>query len=90
MVEPVQLYYGPLVDRKTAKANGLARYFTGKPCKHGHIEERATSAGGCLACVRLLARVKNGVVGPDCGTRITIRNDFDRHKAQLPLVFEFD
>src|SRR5688572_12529814 len=36
--------------RSQAKALGRARYFTGKPCKHGHISERATSGGNCIAC----------------------------------------
>lgn len=40
----------PLRTRADAKALGLKRYFTGKPCKHGHISERQTSDGGCIAC----------------------------------------
>ena len=39
-----------IVARKDAKALGLKRYFTGKPCKHGHISERHVSDGGCLRC----------------------------------------
>ena len=37
--------------RKEALALGLPRYFTGKPCKHGHIAERKTK-GGCIECRR--------------------------------------
>lgn len=29
---------------------GTTRYFTGKPCKRGHIAERLTSCGRCLEC----------------------------------------
>ena len=29
-----------LITRADAKALGLKRYFTGKPCKHGHVAER--------------------------------------------------
>lgn len=29
------------------------RYFTGKPCKNGHITERAAANGGCMECHRL-------------------------------------
>src|ERR1035437_4914004 len=36
-------------SRQEAKANGLARYFTGQPCPHGHIAERYTS-GSCAEC----------------------------------------
>jgi hypothetical protein len=27
------------------------RYFTGKPCKHGHIAERYTASHACVVCV---------------------------------------
>lgn len=37
-------------ERAAAKAAGLARYFTGRPCKHGHIAERRTSSGHCVVC----------------------------------------
>jgi hypothetical protein len=40
----------PVVTRKQAKALGLVRYFTGKPCPHGHIAQRFTSYGQCEAC----------------------------------------
>lgn len=39
-----------LISRASAKANGLARYFTGKPCKHGHISERVVANGACVVC----------------------------------------
>jgi hypothetical protein len=38
-----------VISCKEAKAKGLARYFTGKPCKRGHIAERFI-AGGCVEC----------------------------------------
>ena len=41
---------------KEAKAQGLKRYFTGKPCKYGHIAERYCSDSYCVACNA--ARVK--------------------------------
>lgn len=41
-----------------AKALGLARYFTGEPCKRGHICERYVAKGVCLECD--LARRKTG------------------------------
>ena len=37
-------------SRPEAKALGAKFYFTGKPCKHGHISYRYT-AGPCFACV---------------------------------------
>lgn len=38
------------ITRAEAKARGLKRYFTGKPCKNGHVDERATNSGHCVAC----------------------------------------
>lgn len=33
-----------------AKAKGLDRYRTYKPCKHGHLAERYTKSGDCVEC----------------------------------------
>ena len=46
MSEPV------MMSRAEAKAEGLARYFTGKPCKHGHVAERYLW-GACVECQRV-------------------------------------
>ena len=39
-----------IITRKEAKEQGLKRYFTGKPCPHGHIAERRCGDGSCLTC----------------------------------------
>ena len=39
-----------IITRDEAKARGLKRYFTGKPCKHGHVALRFTSGGNCARC----------------------------------------
>lgn len=41
-----------LISLQEAKAKGLPRYFTGIPCKKGHIEERAVASRSCFACKR--------------------------------------
>jgi hypothetical protein len=38
--------------RAEAKASGAKYYFTGEPCKHGHIAPRKTK-GVCLECLKL-------------------------------------
>jgi 5-methylcytosine-specific restriction endonuclease McrA len=43
-------YNGPVVTREQANAQRLTRFFTGKPCKHGHLSERTTCNGGCIQC----------------------------------------
>ena len=39
------------MQRKEAIAAGLTKYFTGKPCKHGHIADRYTTTGTCSECL---------------------------------------
>jgi 5-methylcytosine-specific restriction endonuclease McrA len=41
------------VSRDEAIAQGLLRYFTGKPCHQGHIAERIVSSYKCLECARI-------------------------------------
>jgi hypothetical protein len=38
--------------RSQAKAQGLKRYFTGEPCRNGHVVERYVSNGACVECLR--------------------------------------
>lgn len=42
-----------IVSRVAARSAGLKRYFSGKPCPAGHIEERLVSNGTCIECLRL-------------------------------------
>ena len=41
-----------LKTRKEAKEQGVTHYYTGKPCKNGHIALRKTK-GTCVACGKL-------------------------------------
>lgn len=41
-----------VISRKDARQKGLRRYFTGKPCKHGHLTHRSVSCAICAACER--------------------------------------
>ena len=42
-----------VLSREAARVAGLKRYFTGEPCKRGHIAERYVSgAGYCVECHR--------------------------------------
>lgn len=40
-----------LISRESAWQAGLTKFFTGKPCKKGHICERYVSNGGCVFCM---------------------------------------
>jgi hypothetical protein len=39
-----------IITRQEAKSLGLTRYFTGKPCKYGHVCERYSKNGRCFEC----------------------------------------
>lgn len=38
------------MKRREAKAQGLEKYNTGKPCKNGHLADRYTITGICTEC----------------------------------------
>lgn len=40
-----------ILERKLAISLGLRTYFTGRPCKNGHISYRYTEPGSCAECV---------------------------------------
>lgn len=48
-----------IVSRKDAKRNGLMYYFTGRPCKRGHIVERLVSSEMCVQCSRELSAIRH-------------------------------
>ncbi len=39
--------------RKQAQEKGLRKYFTGRPCKKGHLTLRYVNTGACVACISL-------------------------------------
>lgn len=45
-----------IITRSQAKAGGMNRYFTGKPCKHGHFCERYVVRRLCVECALENAR----------------------------------
>jgi 5-methylcytosine-specific restriction endonuclease McrA len=49
-----------VISRKDAKAAGLTRYFTGFPCKNGHLDERQVSDKTCMQCDRARKSLKHG------------------------------
>lgn len=42
-----------LISKKEATLAGLPRYFTGVPCKRGHVSERRTSTADCVECSKV-------------------------------------
>lgn len=47
-----------IISRAEAKAAGLKRYFTGEPCKYGHVAEVQVSSNGCCECNKIKKKAK--------------------------------
>lgn len=47
------------VSHKAAKAAGGTLYYTGKPCKRGHVSERYVSNLSCVVCVRACSQLQH-------------------------------
>jgi 5-methylcytosine-specific restriction endonuclease McrA len=43
----------PVTKRRHAKAAGASHYYTGKPCKRGHLALRFVSTGTCIECQKI-------------------------------------
>jgi hypothetical protein len=41
-----------IISRAEARASGQTHYFTGKPCKNGHVDKRYVHKATCYTCVR--------------------------------------
>lgn len=40
-----------VITREDAYRSGQQRFFTGKPCKQGHLAQRYVSTGSCVECM---------------------------------------
>ncbi len=45
------------ISRDEAKKQNLKRYYTGIPCKHGHISEKTVSEGKCVECRKVYLKI---------------------------------
>lgn len=43
-----------VISRHDAKLAGKTRYFTGEPCKRGHLSERTVSGSACVECKKAI------------------------------------
>ena len=74
-------YTGEVITRAQAKALGLKRYFMGpdRPCRrHGHVSERHTVDGGCIACNRVGAMTEAEATA----NRVWKKTYDDNHREQ--------
>ena len=47
------------MKRREAIQSGIETYNTGRACKHGHLADRKTLTGACLACTKINNKVNN-------------------------------
>ena len=45
-------------ERAAAKKAGMKQYFTGRPCKQGHVAYRCTANGTCNECASITQKIK--------------------------------
>jgi hypothetical protein len=74
-----------VISHKDAKAAGLKRYFTGKPCKRGHVAERFVSSADCTECnlERLRARKKTNPEKVRAWRRAQYKANADKERALI-------
>lgn len=77
-----------VISRKESIEQGLTRYFTGTPCKHGHISPRKVGSGQCAECSRLISArwAKEGRVtskadgGKELPSLVFLKETFEYHE----------
>jgi len=51
-----------IISQRQAAARGMARFYTGRPCRRGHDAERYVAGGNCVECHREDKRAKDAEV----------------------------
>lgn len=69
------------ISLEEAKKQGLKRYFTGEPCKHGHVSERLVSNRGCCECAKARYR-KAYANNPDFREKVKSNTKYRYEKDQ--------
>lgn len=85
MAKPYIPHNGAVITRAEALAAGLTRFFTGKPCKHGHLSERTSVNGGCIACNAISALALYHDESPEQRAERNVRTKAwkDAHRDQV-------
>lgn len=78
----------PIISWTEAKMQGAKQYFTGHPCKHGHIAKRDVSDRSCYECKLIKAAVwkhKNPEKHAAANTKWGKENRLLAHRTQLKM-----
>lgn len=68
------------LERAAAIAAGEDKYFTGRPCKHGHVVERRVSNGNCVICEA--ERVKKHQIKNHDAVLKSARNNYYKYHSE--------
>lgn len=71
-------------NRSDALKTGDTQYFTGKPCKYGHLSHRYTASGACAQCVSNASATAREAVG--ITPRARARVDAQRAEERAALL----
>lgn len=71
-----------IISRTEATSAGLTHYFTGIPCKHGHLSPRYVRDGKCSKCV-LLRVVAHKAANPEMTKETTRQYHLTNRDARL-------
>ena len=73
-----------IIKRRAARALGLAKYYTGKPCKHNHLSERHVASAKCVTCTRRADSLRRATTDPRF-TKVKRREKHLRHHYGITI-----
>lgn len=81
-----------IISRQQAISEGKIRYFTGKPCRRGHIAERFCVSSSCVKCIpeyqkRTKSRINDALMHSSLGF---IDVQLKVHPIHVPLIKRFN
>jgi hypothetical protein len=79
-LQPAHLAYGPFISRQQAQQQGLRHYYTGIPCRNGHVAVRGVAKWNCLQCDRK-AKAAERLRDPE-RVRANERRTAAKHRSQ--------
>ena len=77
-----------IIGRREAKEKGLTSYFTGKPCKRGHVARRQLN-GTCVLCApeyktaHAQRALERDPEGERARVRAAVKRHYDNNKAAI-------
>lgn len=80
-----------IISKSDAKDQGLQYYFTGKPCREGHVDLRYTSTSNCVTCAlaySLNQRERLKETDPENGRRRALKSKYGLSLDQYEALWQ--